>query len=134
MKDTSEKISRDQSPAARLPDVYVGTKNGSLMVTDLPDKVALLAAALNRLSERWDLAIGRAQTKTGYKLNRTHDEIELDLHTCMPASDRQKLGEWFTARYQYLDEEYRSAINAADNIIGKQWLYDRRPKLNKELP
>lgn len=46
-----------------------------------------------------------------------------------------RLREWFGTRMEYLQEEYRTAINEADNIIGKQWLYDRRPKLpERKLP
>ena len=33
------------------------------------------------------------------------------------------LTKWFKARYDYLDEEFRLAINASDNIIGKDYHY-----------
>lgn len=112
-----------------------GTSNGSTTVTPLPSKITLLAEALTRLSERWDKAIGRADRKVAYTLTQVHDETELELRPAMPFDDRRKLGEWFNARYQYLDEEYRRAINASENIIGKQWLYDRKPKpLKSKLP
>lgn len=39
---------------------------------------------------------------------------------------------WFDARENYLREEARKAINAADNIIGKQWAYDHLPKCDIE--
>jgi len=35
---------------------------------------------------------------------------------------------WFLMRMDYLEREYLAAINAADNIIGKQWLFDQRPR------
>jgi len=37
---------------------------------------------------------------------------------------------WLNARYDYLAEEYRKALNEADDVIGKQWAYDNRPKLS----
>jgi len=46
-----------------------------------------------------------------------------------PSDTALRLREWFEARMDYLTEEYRRAINAADNIIGRQWLFDARPKL-----
>jgi len=42
---------------------------------------------------------------------------------------RAELRIWFLMRMDYLEREYLAAINAADNIIGKQWLFDQRPRL-----
>lgn len=38
---------------------------------------------------------------------------------------------WIEARREYLAEQYRLALNEADNIIGKQWSYDNRPASSK---
>lgn len=128
MTDTCASISRDQSPDVTSPDELNGIKRGSTMVTFSPNKVASLERALTRLSERWDKAIGAAMsreplTATGMRFTPR-----------MSDDDRRRLWEWFNARYSYLQEQYRRAINERDNIIGKQWLFDQRPKLNKELP
>lgn len=40
-----------------------------------------------------------------------------------------QLRDWFLARYSYLQVEYLNAINAADNIVGKQGQFDQRPRL-----
>lgn len=84
-----------------------------------------------RLSKRYSGAINRA---LGVRDNRSpmHED-----HFIMPMSpeDRKKLGQWFTERYNYLQEIYREAINEDDNIIaGKQMVYDRRPRLGDQYP
>lgn len=45
---------------------------------------------------------------------------------------RTQLREWFEARMDYLQEEYRMSINRCENIIGKQWLYDQRAQLRHD--
>lgn len=110
---------------------YDGTKPGSTMETNSLSKVDLIAAALTRLSTRWDQAVGRASTNIPRVVSGIHDETVVQYTARMPAEDRRMLGMWFTDRYNYLQAEYANAINEADNIIGKQWLFDQRPKMAK---
>lgn len=68
------------------------------------------------ISNRYSSARRRAGVLPGFKPPR------------MPQPDRYKMREWFEGWYVIIQEDYRREINKADNIIGKQWLYDNRPK------
>lgn len=91
---------------------------------------ALALEALHRLSKRYSAAVNRSLAYQG-----PHERPHM-----MSVADRRKLGDWFEARYNYFQEEYRKAINDNESIIaGKQWLYDLRPRLiaptvNDRLP
>jgi len=74
---------------------------------------------MERLGKRYRQAQGQTTTIS----------ITSDAGMARCAEVRRQLREWFEDRMEYLQEEYRKAINDADNIIGKQWHYDGRPKL-----
>lgn len=75
-------------------------------------------ACMERLAKRYRAA--QAQTST--------ELIQRDMDAA--AKLRRQLREWFEARMEYLQDEYRMSINRSDNIIGKQWAYDQRPRLD----
>lgn len=113
----------DQSTSSLSADNLHGTKRGSL--PELPAE-HLCKEALVRLSKRYEVAVKRSvgMREVPYSVGEDH------FHIPMSEGDRKKLGDWFMARYNYLQEVYRHAINADERIIaGKQQIFDSRPKL-----
>lgn len=116
-----------------------GTKRGSVTETPLTiarNDIAKAAqaegnalAALKRLSERYTVAVNRSLGIAPKGSPDRHDAYD-HFRIPMPVADRQRLGDWFVARYNYLQEIYRQAINANESIIaGRQQIFDSRPRL-----
>lgn len=68
-----------------------------------PDRVAAITACRERHRHRW---LAASVNLFPYSENPREFEV------------------WFAERYRYLTERLVEEINAADNIIGKQWHYD----------
>lgn len=64
------------------------------------------------------------------RLKSRHNRAQWAVQDAGNPRVHEQLQYWFQDRYQYLQTEYATAINEAENIIGKQWLYDHRPMLN----
>lgn len=91
-----------------------------------PNKEERLRACMRRLGDRYKVAIDRMDRHTP-PAYLSGEEFEF-------MTSRRRLRDWFEDRMGYLQDEYRIAINNADNIIGKQRLYDHTLRQTKLPP
>lgn len=80
-------------------------------------------ACMERLAKRYKDAQA-AVAYEGYRFASAEERAAIN-------TVRWQLLQWFEDRMEYLQGEYRMSVNRADNIIGKQWLYDQRVRLPK---
>lgn len=100
-------------------EIIRGYQHSPFDTRDGNNREVAIRECMERLSKRYRWAQGDTTAMpTG---------SPLEMERCR--SVRAQLREWFEARMEYLQDEYRRAINDSDSIIGKQGRFDRRPTL-----
>jgi hypothetical protein len=80
-----------------------------------------------QMTQRYEL-IHKQLLRNRWRYDSLRDTMERNAGTSY--ADLTGLRKWFEARHEILTEAYRKAVNDANNIIGKQYMFDQRPRLH----